>query len=518
MLDAPPIDRIPFPAGDPIIATKSWTIGAGEVPFEAVVGIAVDRDRVVLDPSAPWRRRLDAARKRLDTALRSGVTIYGVTTGVGNRSARDVARARRAAHARSVVAQHGCGVGDPLSVPEARAVVVARLVTLCKGFSGVRIALLDALCRLLEADVVPVIPRWGSVGASGDLTPLSYVASVLGGDREAWRGGAVVPAAEALRACRIEPFSFAPKEELAVMNGTSAMTGIGILHASRLRSIVERAERATALAVEILRGRTHPFDARVHDVKPHPGQIRAAASIRRHLRGSRLVDPPETRRRPVQDRYSLRCSPQVLGSARDALDWVTQLLRIELNSANDNPLVDPRSGDVLMGGNFYGGHPALGMDLAKIVAANVADLVDRQFALLVDEAHNQGLPETLVAYDGCGLKGLQITCSALAALAVRNAAPDSTLSRSTECANQDKVSMGLHAGLHAGDGATHLARASACLLIALSNAATHRDEARVSPAGRRLLADIRRRSPLLIADRRLDADIESVARWLERPS
>ena len=495
---------------------KSWTVGGGEVPLEAVVGVAAHRDRVAFSSSSAWRSRVRTSRRKLEAALRSGETVYGVTTGVGNRSTRAVRRSKQVDHGLSVVAQHGCGTGAPLSVAESRAIVFARLVGLSKGSSGVRFDLLLALGSLLDEDVVPVIPRYGSVGASGDLTPLSYVAAVLAGEREVWVEGEAAPAGEVLRARGLRPFAFAPKEALSVMNGTSAMTGIAILNRDHLGRLVATAERATALAVEVLRGRTNAFDPRVHLAKPHAGQIQSAAAIRGCLRGSGLVNPVARRRRSVQDRYSLRCAPQVLGAARDALAWGAGLLRVELNSANDNPLIDPRTGDVLLGGNFYGGHPALAMDLTKIVAANVADLVDRQFALLVDEAHNEGLPETLVPYDGCGLKALQITCSALAALAVQRAAPDSTLSRSTESANQDKVSMGLHAAVHAGESASFLGRAVACLLIGLSNAARLRDEARISPGGRRLLREVRARSRPLVEDRRLDGDIDSVAAWIER--
>jgi histidine ammonia-lyase len=406
-------------------------------------------------------------------------------------------------------------VGEPLSVAESRAVVFARLVSLAKGLSAVRLGLLDALSALLNHGITPVIPRWGSVGASGDLTPLSYVAAVLAGRRKAYFRGRQVAAARALAAEGLNPFPLGPKEPLAIMNGTSVMTAVGILAVHRFERVIEYAERASALAAEVLMGRSEAFARPIHEAKPHPGQVESAGRIRRALRGSRLLDPPSAKGRPVQDRYSIRCAPQALGAARDGIAWAKQVLQVELNSVNDNPLVDPATGRILFGGNFFGGHPALVMDTVKIAAASVADLVDRQFALLVDEAHNMGLPETLVPYGGSGVKGLQMTCSALTEQAVHGSFPDAVLSRSTECANQDKVSMGLQAALHASQNIRFLTQALATELVALSNAAHLRNEARLSPRGRDLLRRVRTMSPVLVRDRPLDGDIARLSAWLE---
>jgi histidine ammonia-lyase len=491
-------------------------LDARQIPLDALLDVALHSAKVTLAATPAWRRAVERSHAELERMLREGICVYGVSTGVGESSYHAIDRNGQIAHARAVMEQHGCGVGEPFPEVEGRAIVFARLVSLAKGLSGVRLSLLRALSRLLNHGIVPVIPRFGSVGASGDLTPLSYVAAAVGGEREVFYCGSIVPAAEALRAEGLAPFEFAPKDTLAIMNGTSAMTAVGILVTARLEAIIETAERASALAVEVLRGRSQAFDARIHQAKPHPGQIVSARSIARSLAGSRLVNPPHLDGRPVQDRYSLRCSPQALGAARDAVTWANERLEIELNSANDNPLVDVDRGETLFGGNFFGGHPAMAMDLVKIAAAVVADLVDRQFALLVDRHYNMGMPETLVAYDGCGVKGLQMTCSALTALAVQRAAPDSVLSRSTECANQDKVSMGLNAAVNARESVEYLANALAAQLIALSNAATHRDERHLSSAGRRLLAHIRAHSPVLTEDRRLDHDIARLAAWIGR--
>ena len=479
--------------------------------FLRVVGGA----RVRLSANRAWRSRIARGRHILEAALEKGEKVYGVSTGVGNSSWRGVDTRAQHEYSLSIMEQHGCGVGAPLSPIESRAVVFARLISLSKGLSAVRFGLLEALCGLLNHDIAPVIPRWGSVGASGDLTPLSYVAAALAGGRNAYHRGRVTDAAHALQAEGLKPFVFGPKEPLAIMNGTSVMTGVGILAVDRFERLLEHVEHASALAAEVLLGRSQAFAPLVHDAKPHPGQLESARRMRVAFRGSRLLDPPTKGGRPVQDRYSIRCVPQVVGSARDAVAWARGVLQIELNSVNDNPLVDPEKGEVVFGGNFFGGHPALVMDTLKISAASVADLVDRQFALLVDEHHNMGMPETLVPYGGCGVKGLQVTCSALTARAIHSSFPDSALSRPTEAGNQDKVSMGLHAALHASEVVSIVSQVLATEMIALSNAARFRDESRLSPGGRRLLQEIRRMSPVLTHDRPLDGDIGRLATWLD---
>jgi len=228
-----------------------------------------------------------------------------------------------------------------------------------------------------------------------------------------------------------------------------------------------------------------------------------------------MIDSGKEEGRLIQDPYSIRCAPHVIGAARDGLTWATEVLRRELNSVNDNPIVDPEGGETVFAGNFYGGHVALAMDLVKIAAASVADLADRQFALLLDSRLNVGLPETLVAYKGCGVKALQITSSALTALAVQRSAPDTVLSRPTEASNQDKVSMGLNAALNAAEVITLLQQVLAALLVGLSNAAALRDEALLCQGSRQLLDRVRSMSPVLTADRRLDHDLRDLTQAID---
>ena len=237
-----------------------------------------------------------------------------------------------------------------------------------------------------------MIPSLGSVGASGDLTPLSYLAAVLIGEREAYYDGQVLPAAEALQRAGLRAYQFVPKESLAIMNGTAVMTALGVVSVMRLERTLSVSERASALAAEVLYGRSQAFHPTAHKLKHHPGQITSAAAIRAALEGSRMIDSGKEEDRIIQDPYSIRCAPHVIGAARDALVWAEEILERELNSVNDNPIVDPEKGETIFAGNFYGGHIALAMDLLKTASASVADLADCQYALLVDSRLNSGLP------------------------------------------------------------------------------------------------------------------------------
>lgn len=490
--------------------TAAIIIDDGEVGLEELMKVAFDGCRVQLSDNPAWRERLETGRMTLERCLGAGQRIYGVTTGIGFDSSRSIDSNHTAEFAYQIIRQHGCGMGAMFTEPEGRAIVFARLVSLAKGYSAVRLSLLEALCALLNTGVIPVIPTLGSVGASGDLTPLSYLAAVLAGEREAYWSGEVLPAGQALQRAGLQPHRFVPKESLAIMNGTSVMTAVAVISTMRLERTLSLCEKATALAAEVLLGRSAAFHPIAHQLKNHPGQIAAAGAIRSALVGSRFIDSGRETDRIVQDPYSIRCAPQVIGAVRDALTWAAVVLKRELNSVNDNPLVDPVGGQAIFAGNFYGGHVALAMDLIKTAAASVADLLDRQFALLVDSRINAGLPDTLVAYDGCGLKALQLTSSALTARAAQRAAPDAVFSRSTEAHNQDKVSMGLHAAVNAAEAVTLLQQVLATELIALSNAAALRQEKRLSPGGRQLLAAIRRLSPVLDHDRRLDGDLRQL--------
>jgi histidine ammonia-lyase len=373
--------------------------------------------------------RIDAGAALLERILREDGVIYGVTTGYGDSCDTDIPPALVDELPHRLFTYHGCGLGTPFTPEQTRAILAVRLASLCRGQSGVSMDLLRALVALLEHDILPVIPSEGSVGASGDLTPLSYVAAVLCGEREVWRDAQAVSAAEALHAAGLRPLRLRPKEGLALMNGTAAMTGLACLAAARAESLCRLASRVTALAAVALQSNASHFDEVLFAAKPYPGMARVAAWLRADLGYSPDDDPRNSPR--LQDRYSIRCAPHVIGVLMDALPWMVQHIELELNSANDNPLVDVEGGRILHGGHFYGGHMAFAMDAMKNAVANLADLLDRQMAELVDARYNNGLPPNLCGAAGSraainhGLKALQISVSAWTAEALKLTMPAS---------------------------------------------------------------------------------------------
>ncbi|EQD52825.1 Phenylalanine/histidine ammonia-lyase [mine drainage metagenome] len=342
-----------------------------------------------------------------------------------------------------LIQYHGCGLGRYFDEPTAAAIVATRLVSLVYGFSGVRFDVLRQLHALLEYRIIPLIPEEGSVGASGDLTPLSYVAAVLMGERDVYYEGNICQARVALEQIGLAPLTFKPKEGLALMNGTSVMTALSCLAWERAEYLTRLATRITAMASLAMDGNRGHFAPGLFAVKPHAGSQRVAEWIYNDLDGGQ-----SDKVTGVQDRYSIRCAPHVIGVLSDALDWMRRDIENELNSANDNPIVDPDNGIIYQGGHFYGGHIAFVADCLKTAVANIADLLDRQLALLVDSRFNNGLPRNLSgaigkrAYVNHGFKAVQIAVSAWTAEALKLTMPASVFSRSTECHNQDKVSMG----------------------------------------------------------------------------
>ncbi|WP_242392183.1 HAL/PAL/TAL family ammonia-lyase [Anaeromyxobacter oryzisoli] len=500
-------------------ATPETAVSIGERPLtiEDVVALARGSAHPVLDTSPAVIGRIRASVAALDRRFERGETIYGVTTGFGESCQTGVPGEHALELPRNLVRFHGCGTGRTLDDGAAAAVIAVRLSTLARGHSGVRQELVEFLCALLAKRVLPVIPEEGSVGASGDLTPLSYLAALVIGERQARYNGETLPAAEALARARLSPLQLRPKESLALMNGTSVMTALACLAFERARLLARAASTITAIASDVMHGDPGHFDRRIFDAKPHPGQALCARWIREHLE----PDAPNGRRPArVQDRYSIRCAPHVIGVLLDALPSYRRMIEIEVNGANDNPLIDPETGDVLHGGNFYGGHIAFAMDGLKTAVANVADLLDRQLALLCNETTSQGLPSNLVARTTAdrvahhGFKAMQISASALTAEALKLTMPASVFSRSTECHNQDKVSMGTIASRDALRVLELTERVTAIALLAVCQAADLRTPETCRPRTREVLAEVRRTVPMNTADRRQDVDIEAVVRHM----
>lgn len=426
------------------MTTDPVVFGESHLSIEALVAVAERRAPTRLQDDAAFRERIARGAQFLDTLLDREGVIYGVTTGYGDSCVVAVPLQHVEALPQHLFTFHGCGLGKLLDAQATRAVLAARLRSLTHGMSGVRLELLERLHAFLAEDVLPLIPEEGSVGASGDLTPLSYVAAALAGEREVLWRGARRSAAEVHRELGWTPLVLRPKEALALMNGTAVMTGLACQAFVRADYLLRLATRITSLNVIALQGNPEHFDERLFAAKPHPGQAQVAAWLRDDL----AIDGPTPPLHRLQDRYSIRCAPHVLGVLADSLGWLRQFIETELNSANDNPIIDAEEERVLHGGHFYGGHIAFAMDSLKNLVANVADLLDRQLALLVDTRYNHGLPSNLsgapahAAMINHGFKAVQIGASAWTAEALKNGMPASLFSRSTECHNQDKVSMG----------------------------------------------------------------------------
>jgi histidine ammonia-lyase len=490
-----------------------FAIGDGPLRIDDLVALANGRMRPLLAPSA--RDRMKRSADILARFHEGGGDIYGVTTSVGGSVGTQVPPERSADLSLNVLRMHGIGTGRILDEVEAAAVVVARLSSLAGGMSGVRPEIAERLVELLDARVLPRIPSQGSVGASGDLTPLSYVAAVLVGEREVSFRGEEVDADQVLRELGLAPLELLPKEGLALMNGTSMTTALACLSWHRARRTARLASILSAMTSVAIDGNPIHFDDRIHAAKPHPGQRRVARWIRDDLEGVENSRPP----RHLQDRYSVRCAPHVIGVLVDSLAWAERTLETELNGVSDNPIVDLESEEVLHGGNFYGGHVGFVCDSLKIAVANVACLLDRQVMLLCSPTENGGLPTDLVGVEGeeaCahnGFKAASIAASSLAAEAMKETMPASAFSRSTELHNQDKVPM---ATTSARDLIRVLDLADEVAGISILAVCQAYDLRGISGAGNMasLHATVREIVPRLREDRRMDRDQAAVVELL----
>lgn len=500
--------------------------------LEAVEAIARQGARVRLASDPRIREHIEASRALNDELLRMGAPVYGVTTGFGDSVNRQVGVDKAYRVPEFEIRKNGCGRGPYLPEDQARAVVVVRTNCLVRGNSAVRPVLIDNLIALLNRGITPCIREIGSVGASGDLIPGSYIAATLMGQRNVYYRGEIVSSADALQAEGIEPLVLGPKEGLAMTNGTQFMTGVGILATRDAQRVADVATICSAMAVEALGGVTGPFDEFLQRQKPHPGQVRTAAQLRALLEDSglardyrRVVEDLGTldqgfRILPIriQDRYSLRCAPQFIGALRDCISWVARWLEVELNSSNDNPLYDVETGLVHSGGNFTGGHVGLAMDTLRVAVASVGDLVDRQLAQLVDDKFSNGLPTGLIhplppghPDEGIyhGFKGMQLLMSSLTAEALQHCTPMTTFSRSTAAHNQDKVSMGATSARITRDV---VALVEECLAVHLVTLCQAIDIRGAKDLGRtRAVYDlVRTVSAYVDTDRELEEDIAAV--------
>lgn len=421
---------------------KTITLNGLSLSLGDVVKVAREGYEAALSPEAS--KAVGEAATLVEKWASSGDVIYGVTTGFGDLASVKISPENRRALQENLLRSHACGMGEPYPLDVTRAIMLLRINTLSRGHSGVSLPTLNALINMLNARIHPLIPRQGSVGASGDLCPLSHLAIALLGDGEAEYKGKVVPVKEALADAGLKTVSLGAKEGLALNNGTTVMNAIGALAIVDAETLAKTADIVAAMSMEAMHGVPYAYDSRTHALRPYKGQGNVAANIRRIIEGSEIVERYKKDR--VQDAYSLRCIPQVHGASRDAFSYVRAVLETEINSVTDNPLIFPEDGDVLSGGNFHGQPLALAMDFFGIAAAELANISERRQARMVD-ASLSGLPPFLIEDSGLN-SGFMIPQYTSAALVSENkvlAHPSSVDSIPTSANQEDHVSMGGYA-------------------------------------------------------------------------
>lgn len=479
--------------------------------LEQVVKVARRKAPVQLDEAA--LERVAASRRVVEDLVRRGAAVYGVTTGFGDLARKTISPAEAAKLQRNLILSTAAGTGPSLAEDEVRAMTVLRLNALAKGVSGVRPVVLRTLEAMLNQGVAPDVPCQGSVGASGDLAPLAHLALAMMGEGEAWHKGRKLPAQQALAKAGIEPLKLAEKEGLSLINGTQAMTALGVLALRDGSRLLQDAQVAAAMSLEALLGTDRPFDPRLHEARPHDGQKAVARNLRTLLEASRIIASHRTHHEgpdPVQDPYTLRCIPQVLGAAMDALRHVEEVLAVEVNSATDNPLV--LDGEVVSGGNFHGQPVALVLAHLALALATIAAFSERRTARLLDAKLSNGLPPFLTPRPGLH-GGLMIPQYTAAALVNENKAlawplPADTIPTSAN--QEDHNSMGMGMALHAQ---RILANARVVVAIEYLTAAQGLEFRRPLEPGkgtRAAFEAVRARVPKLEEDRFLKPDIDAL--------
>ena len=478
---------------------------------EQVRAVAVDGEQVSIATAAV--ERMKASRHAVEELAAGEKPIYAVNTGVGFLSGKRISAEDLAQLQRNVLRSHACGVGAPLKTAEVRAMMLIRANVLAKGLSGIRPLIAERLCALLDSGVTPVVPSRGSVGASGDLVPLAHMALVLLGEGKAEIKGQVLSGREALSRAGIEPVTLASKEGISLVNGTQAMLAVGCLEMLACETLLNNADVICALTLDTLQGTPRAFDPRIHEARPHPGQLRSARILAGLAVGSEIyqthIDCPR-----VQDAYSLRCTPQVHGAVRDSIAEARRAIEIELNSATDNPLVFGH--EILSGGNFHGQILALQFDYLAIALTTLSAIAERRIDRLVNPYLNEGLPAFLAPHPGLesGFMMLQVTAASLVAENRVLASPASTGSITTSGNKEDYVSMGMTAALKLGQVAVNTRSVLAIEAITAARALDCLRPLKSSVPLETAHVRIRTHSAPYTEDRSLAEEIEAVERWL----
>ncbi|MBR7064586.1 MAG: aromatic amino acid lyase [Treponema sp.] len=516
------------------------TIDGENLSIEDVCAIAQKNEKVSFPKDKSFFETLESSRKFLEEYIAQGYPTYGVTAGFGDSCANQINYKKAQELQKSIVNFHGIGLGKKFSCEEGRAVVACRLNSDVKGgHSAIRVKLAERLLEFLNRGIVPVIPELGSVGASGDLTPLSYVAACVMGERDVYYNGKVVPASEALASEGLEPLPLEAKEGLAIMNGTSVMTAVASLAWKKAERLSHISDFLTAATAEIVRGNEVPFRRKVSEMKNHSGQIASSEFIYNIVKDSKRVYRYEDLLKKIgtigdaqfkkqdikiQDRYSIRCAPQINGVLRDTLLITKQWIEEEINSSNDNPLVNVETSELYNTGNFYGGHICASCDYLRVALANISDLADKQAEIIIDGKFNN-LTENLIPVTDTnderaglrfGFKAAQITMSAIRAEIQHYCTPMSIQSSPTEALNQDKVSMGTISARKLRDQIELLYLQYAVHILAVCQAMDVAGKEEFSPFAKNVYDEVRKISSPLVDDRPLDKEAEKVASWLKQ--
>jgi histidine ammonia-lyase len=462
--------------------------------------------------------RVSASRKVVEEIIERDSVVYGVTTGFGKLSDVRIPRDALRELQLNLVRSHACGIGEPLSEAEVRAMMLLRANVLSLGFSGIRLDIIQLLRDMLNRRVHPLVPEKGSVGASGDLAPLAHLALTLIGEGEAFFDGQRMESAEALRRAKLRPVQLEAKEGLALLNGTQAMHAVGGLAVLRAKRLSRLADVSGAMSLEALKGTPAAFDPRLQDARPHPGQIAAAKHLLTLLEGSEirqshLKDDPR-----VQDAYSLRCMPQVHGAVRGALSHCEDVLLVESASATDNPLVFAESGEVISGGNFHGAPLAYAFDYAAIAVADLMGISERRMDRLVNPDKSEGLPAFLAQKPGIesGFMIAHVAAASLVNEARVLAHPASIDNITTSGGKEDHVSMGMTSALKLRSMIDLAENLLAIELLAAAEGLEYRRPLKSGAGVERAFAVVRKLAPPLTKDRSLANDIARVAEAIRR--
>ena len=461
------------------------------------------------------RRRIAEANEMIDEVVAHGDTVYGVNTGFGQMAQVRISDDELAHLQENLVRSHAVGVGEDLDDEIVRLIMLMKVVALAEGFSGVRVELVETLCALINNNIYPRIPSRGSVGASGDLAPLAHMAGALIGVGEVRVNGNLVPAPIALKAVGIEPVRLAPKEGLALLNGTQVSTALALAAVFRTENLLAAALMAGAMAADAIKGSDTPFDKRIQSVRGHGGQI-AVAGVLRELMQDSDIRASHLECERVQDPYSVRCQPQVVGACLDVLRHVCSVLQTEANAVTDNPLIFVDSDAVLSGGNFHAEPVALAADYLALAIAEIGALSERRIALLID-SHLSGLPPFLVSEIGLnsGFMMAQVTAAALASENKSHAHPASVDSIPTSANQEDHVSMATYAARRLHTMLDNVADIVAIELLAAAQGIDFHHPQKSSPPIESAIAALREISPHYDDDRSLSSDIRRVAATID---